>query len=438
MTESEDQARSPAELDAVYRRNFYFFLADGILFSVAISLIGPTTVIPDFIRRLTDSEVLIGLSSSLFEFGWMLPQLFMARYLVRVSRKKPWFVGPNIPVRFVLLVFAGITVLLGAERPAAILAAFLICYGIMAVGDGVAGVPWVDLIGSSLDDRRRARLFGLITAIVGVIMLGVAPLVGLILGEGGPRFPDNYALLFALSGALFAVSILPVVFVHELPGGKAVAAIPPFREFIPALGRVLRQDRPFRAMIITRLLSSLFGMAGPFYIGFATVQLGLSSGVAVRDLLAMQTLGLVSGALVYSWMGARHNLLYIRLALLTVALLPASALVASVVGPFPLYVGFFASGLALANLFTSYLQWIIMYATPEQRPVYTGLFNSVSAATLLLAPVLGGTIVEAVGYEAVFAGALILALSAFFVVVRYIQAPRPMRAGAEAEASQVV
>lgn len=431
MTDSDVGTISPIEREAAYRRNFRLFLVDAIMFTVAMGIIGPSTVIPDFIRRLTDSEVLIGLSSSLFDIGWMLPQLFMARYLVRVARKKWWFAGPNIVVRFAIPVFAVIILLLGAERRGAILLAFLICYGIAAVGDGIVGVPWVDLVGSSLDDHRRARLFGFMTAISGVIMLGVAPLVGLILSERGPGFPGNYALLFGIAGALFLISIVPPLFLKELPSGKATETILPFREYIPQLGRVLRDDRAFRAMIIVRMLSSLFMMGGPFYIGFATVRLGLSSEVAVPTLLAMQTIGTISGALVYAWMGARHNLLYIRLALLLVAVLPASALLARVAGPLPLYAGFFAAGLALSNLFASYLNWIIMHATPEQRPIYTGLFNTVAAVTLLTAPLIGGTLAEAVGYEAVFAVALAMALGAFYVVMHYIPTPRPVPAETE-------
>ena len=67
---------------------------------------------------------------------------------------------------------------------------------------------------------------------------------------------------------------------HELPGGKAVEKLPALREFLPDLGRVLRTDSSFRAIVITRMLTTMFAMAGPFYIGFATQQLGMSSEVA--------------------------------------------------------------------------------------------------------------------------------------------------------------
>lgn len=410
--------------ESVYRRNFIIFVIDGILFMVALGTIGATTVIPDFVRRLTSSEILIGLSGSLFDIGWTLPQLFIARYIIRFERKKWWFVGPSIPVRFVILIFALITAWMGKDRPELILLAFLICYGIAGIGDGVVAVPWSDLAGSSLDSRWRARTFGFMSAGSGLVMLGVAPLIGVVLGETGPEFPNNYALLFGAAGLLFVLSIIPILFIRELPSGKVVEKIPTLGEFLPELGRVLRRDVPFRAIVITRMLTALFTMAAPFYIGFATIQLGLSSDVAVPNLIAMQTIGSICGALAYTWLGARNNLLYLRLALGGAALLPISALLASVVGPLPLYIGFLVSGLALSNLFFGYQNWLVSYASPEQRPIYVGLFNTVAAVISMIAPFIAGTIAERLSYEALFVVAMSMALSALTITLRYIHNPR--------------
>ena len=423
MTELIAETLSPPQREKIYRRNFLFFLTDGILFTVAMSIIWPTTVIPDFIRHLTNSEVLIGFSSSIFDVGFTLPQLFIARYIVRSAHKKWWFVGPNIPVRFSILIFSIVTVILGKDRPALILIAFLIGYGIAAFGDGLVGVPWADMLGTSLDDKWRARMFGVMSASGGVIMLGVSPVLGIILSDGNLVFPNNYALLFGLAGTLFAISILPGLFIRELPGGKAVEKIPSLGEFLPGLGRVLQTDKPFRAIIITRLLTNLFSMAGPFYIGFATVQLGLSSTVAVPTLLAMQIIGNICGAVVYSWLGARNNLLYIRLALSIAVILPISALLASALGPLPLYFGFFISGLALSNLYFSYQNWVITYATPDQRPTYAGLFNTISAVLSLITPLIAGTIAQTFGYEPLFVVAIVMVLCSLFVAVRYLSSP---------------
>lgn len=413
---------SASSRERIYRRNFIFFLIDNILFTVAMGIIGATTVIPDFVRRLTDSEILIGFSGSLFTFGFTLPQLLIARYIVRYAHKKWWFVGPNIPVRFAILLFALLTVWLGSDRPALVLVAFFVAYSIAAFGDGVVGVPWADLAATCLDNRWRSRMFGLTTVLSGAIMLLIAPLIGTILGEQGLPFPNNYALIFGIAGGLFVISILPGVFFHELPGGKAVEKLPALREFLPDLGRVLRDDGPFRAFILIRIGTNFFMMAAPFYIGYATIDLGLSSAVAVPVLVAMQTIGSLGGALVYTWLGERNNLLYIRLALASAALLPFCALAAGWVGPWPLYVGFLISGLASgSNLFAGYLNWVVGYAHPEQRPIYVGLANTVSAVSSLIAPIIGGTLAQSLGYQPLFVVSLVMALGTLFITLRFLR-----------------
>ncbi|MCY4022077.1 MAG: MFS transporter [Anaerolineaceae bacterium] len=413
--------------ERVYRRNFTLLTLDGILFMVAMGIIGPSTVIPDFVRRLTDSEILIGLSGNLFHAGYALPQLFVARLIVRSARKKRWFVLPNIPTRCILLVFGLLLYLLADERKELILLVFFLCYAISALGDGLVGVPWADMIGSSLDSRWRSRLYGLMSGGTALVMLAVVPLVALVLGEQGPGFPHNYALLFAASGTVFALSILPGVFLRELPGPPARERVPAFTEFLPQLGRLLRADPQFRALLVIRTLTGLFLMAAPFYIGFATLRLGLSSEVAVPTLLLMQTLGTTSGALLYMWLGARNNVLYLRLALAASVLLPLSALLAATLGPVSLALGFLISGLATSNLFFGYQNWLVEHSAPGDRPACIGLANTTSAVVTLCSPLIGGSIARLAGFETLFVVSLLLALTALLVLLRFIRRPRHLQ-----------
>lgn len=426
MTQLNTAMVSASDREKVYRRNFAYFLIDSVLFTLAMNIIGPTTVIPDFVRQLTNSEILIGLSGNLFTIGFTLPQLLIARYIVRYERKKWRFVGPNFVVRFAILVFAGLMAWLGGGQPGLILVAFFITYGIAAFGDGVVGVPWADLAATSLNARWRSRMFGMTRSITSLLMLAISPLIGVILGAGGPGFPNNYAILFGLSGLLFVISIVPGIFIHELPGGKAVQKLPAMREFLPELGRVLRDDGPFRAFILIRMLTNLFMMAAPFYVGYATVQLGLSSEVAVPWLLAMNTIGSLAGAFAYTWMGERHNILFIRLALASAVLMPICALAAAspgqMLGPLPLYWGFLISGLAASsNLFAAYMNWVVDYAHADQRPLYVGLSNTVSALVSLITPVMGGILAERFGYRPLFGVALLMAVAALTVALRSLR-----------------
>ncbi len=417
-------ALSAAEREPVYRRNFFVFLSDFFFFSIAMNFIGVTTVIPDFVRRLTDVEVLIALSSQMFDILWMLPQLLIARQLIRVRNKKWWFVGPNIVTRPMLVLFAVAIFLLEPDSSGIILAGFLVFYGLTALGDGVVGVPWLDLVGSSLDARRRARLFGYGNALVGVTALAIAPVIRWILSADGLPFPQNYALLFGIAGILMIATIPFTMLIKELPGGEPRATVPSVREYLPELATVLRTDRPFRAMALARVLASLYTMAGPFYIGYGTEVLGMKSSVAVSELLVMQTLGGVAGALLFSRLGERHLLRFIRLAMIAAVGQVTLALASGAIGTAPLYLAFAAGGLVLGTLGISFQNWVVAYATPDQRPIYSGLFNSVSAISLLGAPLIGGTLVEALGYQAVFFGALLAMASGLWVVMRRVEAPQ--------------
>jgi MFS family permease len=111
------------------------------------------------------------------------------------------------------------------------------------------------------------------------------------------------------------------------------------------------------------------------------------------------------------------------------ALLPISALLAGVVGPLPLYIGFLVSGLAnSSNLFASFLNWVVGYAHADQRPLYVGLSNTITALVSLVAPVIGGTIAQQFGYRPLFVLSLVMALSTLFITVRFLRAKPQERA----------
>ncbi|MBZ0301200.1 MAG: MFS transporter, partial [Anaerolineae bacterium] len=88
------------------------------------------------------------------------------------------------------------------------------------------------------------------------------------------------------------------------------------------------------------------------------------------------------------------------------------------------YLGFLVSGLALSNLFYGYQNWVVTYATPDQRPIYAGLFNTVAAVISMIAPLIAGTIVQNIGYGTLFGTAVVMVLGALFVTLRYVRNPQ--------------
>jgi len=100
------QTQTPKAFLPDYSRNAKGFILSSGLFSVAMSFISATTVLPSFVAMLTNSEVLIGLSSSLMSGGWLLPQLFIASAVARLPHKRPLMVRAAWISRPLLLVLA--------------------------------------------------------------------------------------------------------------------------------------------------------------------------------------------------------------------------------------------------------------------------------------------------------------------------------------------
>src|SRR5688500_3454187 len=63
------------------RRNVVVNVLDAGFWVFGISFMSATTILPVFLRHLTDSPLLIGLVAALLDMGWFLPQIFIAPYV---------------------------------------------------------------------------------------------------------------------------------------------------------------------------------------------------------------------------------------------------------------------------------------------------------------------------------------------------------------------
>ena len=79
-----------------YGRTFLLGVTNGVLFNLAEALIGGTTVLPMFISELTASKVLIGLSGTMGNAGWLMPQLVVANLIQHLKQKKPVYIWAGI------------------------------------------------------------------------------------------------------------------------------------------------------------------------------------------------------------------------------------------------------------------------------------------------------------------------------------------------------
>src|SRR5688500_437398 len=74
--------------DQAADRNGLYLGINLALFMAALGLLGPTTIVPLFVSKITSDPFAIGLVAAAFQLGW-LPQIFIAGYVERSHRKLP-------------------------------------------------------------------------------------------------------------------------------------------------------------------------------------------------------------------------------------------------------------------------------------------------------------------------------------------------------------
>ena len=408
-----------------YRRNVWAFGADMALFSVAMSFISPTTVLPSFINTLTRSEVIVGLASGLTSGAWLLPQLFVASVVARMPRKKPIMVWAACIGRPLMVLLALVVGLLGTRAPTATLVIVLATLSVFFVIDAIVSVPWFDLVAVALPPRRRGRVLGTAQVVGGVGGIAAGVVVRYVLSDACPLpFPGNFAILYGLAGATFLVSALALGFIHEPPAPTDAKQAPEFRTILRAFPRILLRDRGFQIATTVRLLGSFAGMGSAFYVLYAMGNLGFRAEDVGLFVSAQVVGSLVAGLLMGVIQDRRGPLVHIRTSMI-ISLVPPvlgllAAPVASLWQPGLWYIFlllYFFLGISLGTMGFPFFNWIMEYAPDSDRPLYIGLINTLSAMAML-APALGGVIVRTFSYQTVFVVALASGLAALLLSAR--------------------
>jgi MFS family permease len=383
-----------------YRWNFVAFLVDFTSFGVAFAFINLTSVLPAFVRQLTDSAPLVGLVSTVFQGGWLLPQLAVARLISDKPRKKPYLLaglsGRIVWWALALALWAGL-----ARHATAMLTLFFVGLGLWAATDGVSSVAWFDILARAIPLKRRGRLIGVGQFISGLAGIGVGALVGLILEYRS--FPHDYALLFTLAGVGLVASTI---------GGVSIREPPPEEEGPQADERmkgnwlrVLAADPAFRHLMVCRMLIGMIGLVSPFYVGYASEVLHLPERVIGGFVVAQTVAGMVASivlSLVSERWGPRR---VICVGSAFAAMGPAFALAVHLTGSDRLaqaYPVVYASlGVVNCIWMLGFFNYILEIAPESMRPAYVGLGNTIMGL-LTLAPMAGGWLLEKTSYTVLF------------------------------------
>lgn len=402
--------------------NLIVNLIDGATFGLGWGFGSMGTMLPLLVSRMTDSALLIGLIPALHGVTWQLPQLFMAQPTTRLRRYKPLVMFLTVQERLPYLGLAIIAYFadrLGTPWTLALIFLMILWQGL---GAGFAANPWQSMIAKIIPSDWRGTFFGLQSGLANVMMSATAVAAGFILNRMNDRI--DFAIVFLLALAGMGLSMVFLGLTREPVDHEKT--IP---EKAPSLWKhglqLLKRDRNFSAYLLVRFLSSFATMGFSFYIVYGLQRFAMSE-ITAGFLTAALTVTATVGNIVMGWLGDRlgHRQMLIA-GSFAVTLSSLLAWGAPTIGW--LYPVFILSGLANVSYWTIGMAITVEFGDEETRPTYIGLSNTLVAPATILAPLLGGWLVDAAGFQTTFmvssVGGLVIAALLFWLV----RDPRPRR-----------
>lgn len=387
---------------SAFRRNALALFGESTLFGLGMVFAGTTTVLPEFVSQLTGGAVYVGLVIALTEGAWRLPQLLVARWLLPAPRKKPWLIRAGLIARPMYLLYAvALWLGVGGDHGLA-LTLFLTLHAIKFLAFSVDSVVWWDVFAKAIPPNRRGRVLGASTVARGLLAVGAGALIARLLGDGDSNALQGYAAVFALAGTSFLLSLLSWTMVKE----TEEPTIPrlPWSQYLDQLKGILKHDRPYRTLLVVRLLAGFEGLALGFYILIARQLLGFPPAY-LGVFAAIQTVGGIIAGVAFGMLSERvgnHRVIQMATGisasapLLAIVFLLTGTTAADPLGIMYAWV-FVAMGVFLNANFIGFANFAVELAPPGHRGTYIGLFSTLSGL-VVIPPLVGGWILELTSY----------------------------------------
>jgi MFS family permease len=409
-----------AEVERNYRWNFTFNFLDGSTFFFGANFVSAATVIPLFVSKLTLNPLIIGLVAILAQAGWFLPQMFSAGAIERVPRKKAVIINLGFFTERLPLWLWPLAALVAPFYAGLALIVFFTGFAWHNLGAGVVGPAWQDLVARCFPVNRRGHFFGLTTFVgTGTGALG-ALASGWIL-ETYP-YPYNFFYVFLVAAIFINVSWFFLSFTRE----PVRAAAPPPAEsahFWRRLRTIVREDHNFRRYLQARFVTTLSMLGMGFITVSALQRWQVSDGTVGFFTFALLT-GQGSGNLLAGFLADRTGH---KLSLEIGVVLAAFGFALAWLAPAAVwyYAVFFFLGVSIGMSIVAGTLVAMEFSTPEQRPTYIGIANTVAGLGSLLAPLIGG-VLAIYGYSWTFAVSVVVGLIGFGVMRWTVREPREL------------
>lgn len=410
-----------------YKHNFIVNAMDGASYWFGYSFISPTIILPLYISHFTSNPLIFSLIPFLNTAGFMVPQLFTANFVERSARKKFFpvnmgFFLERMPI-FMLTVTAA---LFAKNQPSLALALFLICFIWYTAGAGTVIVGWNDMIAKIIPVDKRGRFFGITNFVGNTSGILGALAVPILLTEGHYPFPNGFVMAFSVASVLIFMSWVFLALTKEPPLMLNKPHVSQ-RQYLRSLPQVLHNDSNFLHYLIFQIIFNISGMANGFLIVYSSKTWHLTDSQASGYVIAMQ-IGQSLATLFFGFLADRKGH---KLGLEMCALISAVSFGMSFLAPSPLwfYPVFFLRGVTQGINVISGTTIVMEFSSPEDRPTYIGLANTIPGIAGCISPLIGGWLAGITSYPVTFALSAVIGLAGYIVMHWMVREPRHQKPG---------
>jgi MFS family permease len=185
---------------------------------------------------------------------------------------------------------------------------------------------------------------------------------------------------------------------------------------------IVRRDGNFRWFLLARMLTSVAWVAVSFYSVYAVKTLNVSEAT-IGILTSVMTMGQTIANPIFGWLGDRwgHRSMY-AIGAIMIAISAGIMLVATDVTWF--YVAFALAGAANATFWSVGIALTLEFGEEHEKPLYIGLANTLVAPVSFIAPIVGGLLVQELGYPSTFLMSVLAGLAMAAVLQFGLDDPR--------------
>jgi MFS family permease len=266
------------------------------------------------------------------------------------------------------------------------------------IGGGFTANPWTSFVSKIIPPESRGTFFGMQGGLVNLAISIAAIGAGYLLDT--VQFPNNFAISFLIASIALVASYIAIAKTRELRDMEKVVS----EEQTPFWNdakSILKRDRNFNWFLVTRFLMQFATMGFGFYILLGLRRFDMDT-ITAGYLTAALTLTQTFANAGMGWLGDRigHRTMLLIGALAAVAS-SIIAWFASSIGW--LYPAFILSGFGNVAVWTIGIAFTVGFGTDIERPTYIGLSNTLITPATILAPILGGWLIDSLGFEPTFA-----------------------------------